>query len=106
MDRIRKAAEHSAAFLDNSIKCIVVNERIRKSNKSHIHGPAKLLQYIPKTETMARFNYVWICFIALAMTLTSCDVIGGIFKAGFWTAIIIVVIVVALILWLVGKGRR
>ena len=55
---------------------------------------------------MARFNYLWICFIALAMTLTSCDVIGGIFKAGFWSAIIIVVILVALILWLLGKRRR
>ena len=70
------------------------------------NSPAPLLQYFPKIDTMARFNYLWICFIALAMTLTSCDVIGGIFKAGFWSAIIIVVIVVALILWLLGKRRR
>ncbi|MCW3073245.1 MAG: phosphatidate cytidylyltransferase [Flaviaesturariibacter sp.] len=69
-------------------------------------GPAELLQYILKIDTMARFNYLWICFIALAMTLTSCEVVGGIFKAGFWTAIIIVVIVVSLILWLLGKRRR
>jgi hypothetical protein len=55
---------------------------------------------------MARYNYLWICLIALAMSLSSCEVVGGIFKAGFWTAIIIIVIVVALILWLVGRGRR
>jgi hypothetical protein len=55
---------------------------------------------------MKRINYLWLCFIAMAMTLTSCEVVGGIFKAGFWTAIIIIVLVVGLILWLVGRGRR
>ncbi|MBA2744863.1 MAG: phosphatidate cytidylyltransferase, partial [Flavisolibacter sp.] len=38
--------------------------------------------------------------------LSSCEVIGGIFKAGFWTAIILVVIVVVLILWLVNRSRK
>lgn len=46
---------------------------------------------------------IWLLVLGLAMTLSSCDLIGGIFKAGFWTAIIIIVIVVALILWLVGR---
>lgn len=55
---------------------------------------------------MKRFNYLWLCFIAVAMTFTSCQVVGGIFKAGFWTAIIVIIIVVGLILWLVGRGRR
>ena len=59
-----------------------------------------------KTIDMKTFPYLWLCFIALAVTLSSCEVIGGIFKAGFWTAIIIVVVVIALILWLVGRGRR
>ncbi|MDB5251332.1 MAG: phosphatidate cytidylyltransferase [Flaviaesturariibacter sp.] len=67
---------------------------------------AKLLHGVGKTKAMARINYLWICFIALAMSLSSCEVVGGIFKAGFWSAIIIIVIVVALILWLVGRGRR
>lgn len=39
----------------------------------------------------------------LATTLTSCELIGGIFKAGMWSGIIIVVIVLALIIWLVTK---
>lgn len=38
-------------------------------------------------------------------TLSSCEVVGGIFKAGFWTAIILIVVVVALILWIIGRRR-
>jgi len=55
---------------------------------------------------MKQFSYLWLCVLAMAVTLSSCEVVGGIFKAGFWSAIIIVVVVVALILWLVGRGRR
>lgn len=51
-------------------------------------------------------NVSFLFVLALATTLTSCEMIGGIFKAGFWTAIILVVLVVALILWLVNKARR
>jgi cytosine/uracil/thiamine/allantoin permease len=39
----------------------------------------------------------------LATTLTSCDAIEGIFKAGLWTGIIIVVLVLALIIWIISK---
>ena len=55
---------------------------------------------------MKQFSYLWLCMLAMAVTLSSCEVIGGIFKAGYWSAIIVVVVVVALILWLVGRGRR
>lgn len=48
-----------------------------------------------------------ISLVALIVTfvtlLSSCEVIGGIFKAGVWSGIIIVVIVVALIIWLISK---
>jgi hypothetical protein len=44
--------------------------------------------------------------LALALTLSSCEVVGGIFKAGIWVGIFLVVLVVALILWLVNRGRR
>ena len=53
-----------------------------------------------------RQSTLWIFALVLATTLTSCDLIGGIFKAGMWVGIIIVVAVVGLILWLVSKGRR
>ncbi|GAB4092690.1 phosphatidate cytidylyltransferase [Flaviaesturariibacter terrae] len=55
---------------------------------------------------MKRNTSIWLFVTALAMTFTSCQVVGGIFKAGFWTAIILIVLVVGLILWLVGRGRR
>jgi hypothetical protein len=57
-------------------------------------------------ELMKKYSYLWLCALAMVMTLSSCQVIGGIFKAGFWTAIIVVVLVVGIILWLVGRGRR
>ena len=49
-------------------------------------------------------RYIPLATIALlATTLTSCDLVEGIFKAGVWSGIIIVVIVLALIIWLVSK---
>ncbi|MEE1884050.1 hypothetical protein [Pedobacter flavus] len=36
-------------------------------------------------------------------TLSSCSVVEGIFKAGVWSGIIIVVIVLAVIIWIIGK---
>jgi hypothetical protein len=43
--------------------------------------------------------------ILLAVVISGCSVVGGIFKAGFWSGIIVVVLIVAGLLWLVGKGR-
>lgn len=54
---------------------------------------------------MKKLSTIWLYVLALAMTFSSCEVVGGIFKAGFWTAIILIVIVVAIILWLVNRGR-
>lgn len=57
---------------------------------------------------MKRFNLIALVTTA-TLLLSSCEVIGGIFKAGLWSGIIIVVIVVALIIWLISKfmgGRR
>jgi len=39
----------------------------------------------------------------LCSTLSSCELIQGIFKAGVWTGIIVVVVVVALIIWILAK---
>lgn len=44
-------------------------------------------------------------FMAVSL-LSSCEVIGGIFKAGIWVGVIIVVAVIALIFWLIGRGRK
>ncbi|MGN6398986.1 MAG: phosphatidate cytidylyltransferase [Flavisolibacter sp.] len=55
---------------------------------------------------MKQNSFLWLSMMTLAMTISSCEVIGGIFKAGVWVGIIIVVLIIGLILWLVGKGRR
>ena len=47
--------------------------------------------------------FVFLC--ALATTLTGCDAIVGIFKAGAYTGIIAVFVVVALLFFMVRKMR-
>ncbi|ARS42700.1 hypothetical protein CA265_24770 [Sphingobacteriaceae bacterium GW460-11-11-14-LB5] len=39
----------------------------------------------------------------LCSTLSSCELVEGIFKAGVWSGIIIVVVVVALLIWILSK---
>lgn len=43
--------------------------------------------------------------VIFTVTFSSCEAIGDIFKAGAWTAIIGIVIVVAIIFWIVSKVR-
>lgn len=40
------------------------------------------------------------------ITQSSCEAIGGIFKAGIWTGVIVIVLIVALVLWLIGRSRK
>jgi hypothetical protein len=42
----------------------------------------------------------------LAFSLTSCEALGDVFKAGMWIGIIIVVAVIAIIFWIMRKLRR
>jgi heme/copper-type cytochrome/quinol oxidase subunit 4 len=44
--------------------------------------------------------------LLFAFMLSSCDAIGGIFKAGMWTGIIVVVAVIILIIWLISRGHK
>ncbi len=41
----------------------------------------------------------------ISISLTSCDAIAGILEAGIWIGIIIVVAIIALVLWLIGKAK-
>jgi hypothetical protein len=45
----------------------------------------------------------FLSLLAMATLLSSCEVVKGIFKAGVWTGIIIVVVVVAAIIWILAK---
>ncbi|MEJ5993043.1 hypothetical protein WG904_01340 [Pedobacter sp. Du54] len=49
-------------------------------------------------------RYIPLSLVALVCSvLTSCELIGDIFKAGMWTGVIVVVLVIALVIWLVSK---
>lgn len=49
-------------------------------------------------------KYIPLALVALfATTLTSCELVEGIFKAGVWTGVIVVALVLALIIWLISK---
>ena len=45
-------------------------------------------------------------FLILMVSLSSCQAIAGIFKAGVWVGIIIVVIIIAIVLWLISKMKK
>jgi hypothetical protein len=61
---------------------------------------------IKNDELMKKYSLFGLLALVTAMTLSSCEVVGGIFKAGVWVGILVVVFIVGLILWLVGRGRR
>jgi hypothetical protein len=48
----------------------------------------------------------WILLAMLSLNLTGCAVVGDIFKAGMWTSIIIIVLIIVLVIWLFGRFRR
>lgn len=53
---------------------------------------------------MKKLNLILLMFFSL--TLTSCDVVGDIFEAGWWSGIIVVVLIIALVIWLLGRSRK
>ncbi len=56
---------------------------------------------------MKKSNGIVLAFLfAIITTMSSCAAIGGIFKAGIWVGVLVVVLVVGLILWIVGKSRK
>lgn len=44
--------------------------------------------------------------IMLLLTLSGCEIIGGIFKAGVWSGVLLVVGIIALIIYLISRGRK
>ncbi len=48
--------------------------------------------------------YTLIAFSALTL-LSGCELVGDIFKAGAYTGIFVVVVIIALIIWLLSKFR-
>ncbi|MCF0075031.1 hypothetical protein LZD49_31390 [Dyadobacter sp. CY261] len=42
--------------------------------------------------------------LLLSFTLTSCELIGDIFKTGVWTGVILVVGIIAVVIWLLARA--
>ncbi len=44
--------------------------------------------------------------VSLIISLQSCEVVGGIFKAGYITGIVVVLVVLALIIFLISRAFK
>ncbi len=72
-----------------------------KNNTTHI------FTYNLKTVTMNKSSISMAALLViLVTTLTSCEAIGSIFKAGIWTGVIGIALVVFLILYLNGRSKK
>ena len=47
--------------------------------------------------------YVSLLFVIVSISLTSCELVGDIFKAGVWVGILAVAAVIGLIIFLISK---
>jgi hypothetical protein len=54
---------------------------------------------------MKQFSYLWLCLI-LAMTLTSCELVGDVLEMGVWLGLFVAALVIGLIIWIARKFRR
>jgi len=43
--------------------------------------------------------------VLLAMSAAGCELVGGIFKAGMWVGILLVVVIVGIVFMLFGRSR-
>jgi hypothetical protein len=55
---------------------------------------------------MKQLGYLFLTALVLSTTLTSCELVGDIFKAGAYTAIIGIILVVILVFWLISRFRK
>lgn len=54
---------------------------------------------------MKKYSLFSLAIFAL-LSLQSCDVVEGIFKAGMWWAFILIFGVIALVFWLFTRGKK
>lgn len=45
-------------------------------------------------------------YLLLIITLSSCEAIGAIFKAGVWVGIVVVVIILVIVFWIISKVSK
>ena len=58
-----------------------------------------------KSLRVKHFFSLFALLVLFTLTLSSCEIIGDIFKAGVWVGVILVLAVIAIIGWIVSKSR-
>jgi len=53
-----------------------------------------------------KFKVILPLLIFMSLTLSSCEAIAGIFKAGVWFGVIGVIVIVIIIFWLISKAGK
>ena len=51
---------------------------------------------------MSRFANYFVLLLLLT-TLSGCEIVGGIFEAGVWVGVLLVILGIALLFWLIRK---
>ncbi len=55
---------------------------------------------------MKRFSLYTLTLVFLSLTLTSCELFEGVFKAGMGVGIFIVIAILAVIIWIISRFRK
>ena len=48
-------------------------------------------------------NYLTLLCLFMLTTLAGCEIVGGIFEAGVWFGVVIVVLIIAVLIWALRK---
>jgi hypothetical protein len=54
---------------------------------------------------MKQSSYLFVLLLLSAVALSGCEVIGDIFKAGVWTGVLLVILVIGVIVWLLTRSK-
>ena len=54
---------------------------------------------------MKHSSYLFVLLLLSTVALSGCEVIGDIFKAGFWTGVLLVILVIGIIVWLITRSK-
>jgi hypothetical protein len=54
---------------------------------------------------MKHSSYLFVVVLLSTVALNGCEVIGDIFKAGVWTGVLLVILVIGIIVWLLTRSK-
>ena len=71
-----------------------------------IEGPIAV-KHTDSKRSMPMKNSSFLAVFSLLSTvaLTGCEVIGDIFKAGVWTGVLLVILIIGIIVWLLTRSK-